>query len=144
MDKICVDNQTISLSVAALTFMLSAGDEPRAPSEHSGSAQNCNDDGCHRAVIESDCQSSCHVALSSCPLRQLKNTSVIWEEQAQSMHCKVLNTQKLIFFKSLLAVTGMNKNTYSACIESLAIPYPVMFLHLISTSIRAVDDLQSS
>jgi hypothetical protein len=143
-DKLNAGNQTISFSFAALAFMLSAGDELRAPSEHSGLAQNCNDDSRHRAMIESGCESSCDFALSSYLPQQLKNTGVIWGEQVQSMHCNVLNTQNLVFFKSLLAVTGMNKNPYSACIESLAIPYRVMFLHLISTSIRAVDDLQSS
>jgi hypothetical protein len=145
MDKIKIGIEATSLSFAVLTFMISAVDELRAPSEHSGLAQNCNDDGYHRAVIESDCESSRNFALSSCLLRKPKNTGVIWKRQVQSMHCTVLNTQNLVFPKSLFAFGGMNKPTYSACIESLEIPYRVMFLHLTtSTSIRAVDDLQSS
>lgn len=128
--------------------MLSAVDEVRAPSEHSGRVQNCNDDddddGCRRAVIESDCERSSHVAWSSCLLHALTNTCIIGKGQVQLMLCFVLNTQNLVVLRALRAFTGMNKPTYSACIGSLEIPYRVMFLHLISTSVRAVDDLQSS
>ena len=124
--------------------MLCAIDRLRAPSEHSGRAQNCNDDGGHRAVIESDRERSCNFASSSGLLRNLRYTGVVWKEQERSMHSVVLNIQNTVHPPSLPAVTGMNKHTYSACIENLEIPYRVMFLHLISTSIRAVDDLQSN
>ena len=145
LTKIKVAGKAISLSVAVLAFMLSAIDESKAPSEHSRSAQNCNDDGSHRAVIDSAPESCCDFSLNSCLLRKSKHAGAICRGQVQSMHCIEQSTQNLIFTISPLAFTGMNKHTYSACIESLEIPYRVMLFHLnTSTSIRAVDDLQSS
>ena len=123
--------------------MLSAVAELRAPSEHSRRAQNGSDDGRHPATGEHGCGYSHTFVLSSCLRRELKNTGVICRGQVLLLLRLVLNTQSLALPKSLLAFTGMNKHTYSACIESLEVPYGVMFLHLISTSIRAVDDLQS-
>ena len=137
-------DEAISLSFAVLAFMLSAVDRLRAPSEHSALAQNCNDDGGRRAVIESDREHSCNSASSSGLLRKLRNTGVVWKEQERSMHSIVLNIQNTVHPLTLPAFTGMNKHTYSGCIENWEIPYRVMFLHLISTSIRAVDDLQSN
>ena len=124
--------------------MLSAVDKLGAPSEHSVWAQNCNDDGRQWAVGEYDSGGPRIFILSSCLCRELKNTGVIWKGLLQLLQRFVLNTQNLVLPKALLAFTGMNSHTYSACIESLEVPYGVMFLHLISTSIRAVDDLQSS
>lgn len=124
--------------------MLSAVDPLGGPSEHSGWAQNCNDDGHHWPVGAFDCGSSHIFGLSFCLRREVKNTGVIWKGLGLLLLRFVLNTQNFVLPKSLLAFTGMNNHTYSAGIESLKVAYGVMFLHLISTSVRAVDDLQSS
>jgi hypothetical protein len=108
-------------------------------------AQDCNDSGCYGAAIESNGLSSCNFAFSSCQRRKLKNAGVLQGQQVQSMSRLVLNTENLFYAQPLFAFSGMNKLTYSTCIESLEVSYRVMLFHLsTSTSIRAVDDLQSS
>ncbi len=125
-------------------FMLAAINILSAPSEHSGLVQNCDDDGCHLALIKSDVE-CCYSIISSSFLLQsadIGTVELLW--QARSMNTVVLNTRELVFILSLPAFSDMNKHTYSACIK-IEIPCIVMFLHLAtSTSIRAVDDLQSN
>ena len=146
IEKIIPGREAITLSFAVLAFMRSAIDLPRAPSEHSVLSQKCNDDGGRRAVIEPERESSYKPTLGSCMPRTVKDTGVSLGRQVLSMRRIVVNTQNAGRPKSLLAaLSGMNNDTYSACIESLDVSYRVMFVHLTtSNSIHAVDDLQSN
>lgn len=146
IEKIKPGREAITLSFVVLAFMRSAIDLPRAHSEHSVLAQKCNDSGGHRAVIEPERESSSLLTLGSCMSRTVKDTGVSLGRQVLSMRRVAVNTQNAGRPKSLLAaLSGMNNDTYSACIESLDVSYRVMFIHLTtSNSIHAVDDLQSN
>jgi hypothetical protein len=146
IEKIIPGREVITLSFAVLAFMRSAIDLPRAPSEHSVLAQKCNDDGGRRVVIEPERESSYKPTLGSCMPRTVKDTGDSLGRQVLSMRRIAVNTQNAGRPKSLLAaLSGMNNDTYSACIESLDVCYRVMFVHLTtSNSIHAVDDLQSN
>jgi hypothetical protein len=146
IEKIIPSREVITLSFAALAFMRFAIDLPRAPSEHSVLAQRCNGDGGRRAVIEPEHESSYKLTLGSCIPRTVKDTDVSLGRQVLSMRRIAVNTQNTGRPKSLLAaLSGMNKDAYSTCIENLQVSYRVMFVHLTtSNSIHAVDDLQSN
>jgi hypothetical protein len=146
IEKIIPGREAITLSFAVLAFMRSTIDLPRAHSEQSVLAQKCNDDGGRRAVIEPERENSSPLTLGSCVPRTVKDTGVSLGRQVLSMRRVAVNTQNAGRPKSLLAaLSGMNSDTYSACIESLDVYYRVMFVHLTtSNSIHAVDDLQSN
>jgi len=146
IEKVIPGREAITLSFAVLAFMRFAIDLPRASSEHSVLAQKCHDDGGRRAVIKPERESSYKLCLGSCMPRTVKDIGVSLGRQVLSMRLIAVNTQNTGRPKSLLAaLSGMNNDTYSACIESLDVCYRVMFVHLTtSTSIHAVDDLQSN
>ena len=145
IEKIKPGREAITVSFVVLALMRSAIDLPRAHSEHSVLAQKCNDSGGRRAVIEPERENSSLLTLGSCMSRTVKDTGVSLGRQVLSMRRVAVNTQNAGRPKSLLAaLSGMNNDTYSACIESLDVSYRVMFIHLTtSNSIHAVDDLQS-
>jgi hypothetical protein len=125
--------------------MRSAIDFPRAPSEHSGWTQKCNDDGGRWAVIGSEREGSYNLPLGSCILQTLKDTGVSLGRQVLLMRRTAARTHNADRPNSLFALSGMNKRTYPARIENSGVPYRVMFVHLTtSNSIHAVDDLQSN
>jgi hypothetical protein len=146
IEKVIPGREAITLSFAVLAFMRFAINLPRASSEHSVLAQKCHDDGGRRAVIKPERESSYKLCLGSCMPRTVKDIGVSLGRQVLSMRRIAVNTQNTGRPKSLLAaLSGMNNDTYSACIESLDVCYRVMFVHLTtSTSIHAVDDLQSN
>ncbi len=118
--------------------MLSAVVELRAPSEHSGHAQNGSDDGHLLAAGEYGCGYSQIFVVSSCLRRELKNTGVICRGQVLLLLRLVLNTQSLALPKSLLAFTGMNKHTHIQLVlkvwKSLRCHVSSPHLHLHSRS----------
>lgn len=141
------DELILSWFAVLLAFMLTALAGLSAPSEHSELVQNCDDVGCHRALIKSGIVYAWIIVLSSFLLRTLGDGKQLelWGQQVRSMHRVVLNTLNSTLEASFLAFTGMNKHAYSSCIKAFEIPYRVMFIHLTtSTSIRAIDDLQSN
>ena len=126
--------------------MIAAIDALRKPSEHSDPAQKCDDEGVHHELI--DLQSRCRpdIATGSFLLHTLnRKAGTFSRPQQRFMGHATQNTHESFGIISPPNLRGMNKHTYSACIEPLETHYVAMFLHLTtSTAIRAVDDLQSN
>jgi hypothetical protein len=119
------------------------------PTEHSETAQNCDDHGSRSLIITFDNHNQILRGLSLLSsvfqVQSFGDTEDSLYQQERRLLAIFINTAPLLRVELLLLVIGMYKQSFTCSTESLERPHRVMLPHLAtSTSIRAVDDLQSN
>jgi hypothetical protein len=117
--------------------------------EHSEPAQNCDDDGGRLLIIAFDNHDQILRVLSLLSsviqLQSFINTEDAPCQQERRLLAIFVNTVPLLWPELLLLIIDMYKPTFTCSAESLERPHRIMLPHLsTSTSVRAVDDLQSN